>query len=877
VELSRFSWAVRVLLALAVTGLLPACRSREPAPEKAEAAPPAEPPAKGGEELIAAAEEESRLKSEYAQVMFERHLALARQLRDAASVREALTEVDHALRYRPDDAEAQHLRAELLRLAGERAGASETILEDQVEAARVQRAEQLVSARRELADGRRATEAGEYDRARHAFERAAFIVASGRLSPLGIDDELASVGAEADAGLREAERLAAHELAERQAQDTVEALRIVADAEERSLLEERARRARLLSAAIDHFNREDFEEAEHLAKQVLDEEPDNRVAHDVLMNARKGRHALLGSRYLQDLAEAYRRWQTDIDASKIPQAGILSWPSQSFWDRITRLRAARVDFSRGGRAFTPEEQALAGKLQTTRVDMSFKDVPFPQAVDYLTAASGLNLVIDGRAREDLDALTLSLGADRVTVAEALDLILLQAAPDGKIVFEIVGNVVRFLKKEDRKRDMVLHIHGVADLTMGLVDFLPPQITQVMPDEDSEIPLFGGEAEEAPQPYGTIEELVELVRNAVSPQTWEEGGTITPQRKNLVVYAPPAVQAQVARFLDDLRSFAHVVVTIEGEILRIGDAFLRDLGVDLRGLGGTSGPLAVLDDVTSGLVNNAASGFDNSGPGVGGGAAALPPSSGLYFSDGADGDFRARSENIFNDPLGGLLTALGGGTFQTTYLDDIGVSAIIRATEKSSRVRRMKAPTVTVYNTQRAYIMSVNQVSFIEDFDVEVAQTAFIADPVIGVLQEGILLDVRPVVSSDRMYVTLDIGTATMELNRPISTFTTNLGQALGSELPSGLPQSQPKEAPVTIQLPEYEVQTTESTARIPSGGHLLLSGLKSIRTVDQQATSPIFGNIPILGFLFSRKGKSEEVLHRMAIIRATVTDLDARE
>ena len=86
-----------------------------------------------------------------------------------------------------------------------------------------------------------------------------------------------------------------------------------------------------------------------------------------------------------------------------------------------------------------------------------------------------------------------------------------------------------------------------------------------------------------------------------------------------------------------------------------------------------------------------------------------------------------------------------------------------------------------------------------------------------------------------------------------------------------------KEAPVTIQLPEYEVQTTESTARIPSGGHLLLSGLKSIKTVDQQATSPIFGNIPILGFLFSRKGKSEEVLHRMAIIRATVTDLDARE
>ncbi|MFQ5844586.1 MAG: hypothetical protein ACE5JG_06300, partial [Planctomycetota bacterium] len=36
----------------------------------------------------------------------------------------------------------------------------------------------------------------------------------------------------------------------------------------------------------------------------------------------------------------------------------------------------------------------------------------------------------------------------------------------------------------------------------------------------------------------------------------------------------------------------------------------------------------------------------------------------------------------------------------------------------------------------------NQVSFIQDFDVEVAQTQFIADPVIGVVQSGSQLNVR---------------------------------------------------------------------------------------------------------------------------------------
>lgn len=43
---------------------------------------------------------------------------------------------------------------------------------------------------------------------------------------------------------------------------------------------------------------------------------------------------------------------------------------------------------------------------------------------------------------------------------------------------------------------------------------------------------------------------------------------------------------------------------------------------------------------------------------------------------------------------------------------------------------------------RNHIYLANQLSFIQDFDVEVAQTAFIADPSVGILQEGEVLDVR---------------------------------------------------------------------------------------------------------------------------------------
>ena len=44
--------------------------------------------------------------------------------------------------------------------------------------------------------------------------------------------------------------------------------------------------------------------------------------------------------------------------------------------------------------------------------------------------------------------------------------------------------------------------------------------------------------------------------------------------------------------------------------------------------------------------------------------------------------------------------------------------------------------------QRAHIYLATQLSFVQDFDVEVAQTAFIADPIVGILQEGQVLDVR---------------------------------------------------------------------------------------------------------------------------------------
>jgi hypothetical protein len=87
------------------------------------------------------------------------------------------------------------------------------------------------------------------------------------------------------------------------------------------------------------------------------------------------------------------------------------------------------------------------------------------------------------------------------------------------------------------------------------------------------------------------------------------------------------------------------------------------------------------------------------------------------------------------------------------------SAEVRAAaaEGIGRSGNVRGVSILVYSLEahgggpRSYIYAANQLTFIQDFDVEVAQTAFIADPQVGVLQDGAVLDVK--VASTEWYAT----------------------------------------------------------------------------------------------------------------------------
>ena len=153
---------------------------------------------------------------------------------------------------------------------------------------------------------------------------------------------------------------------------------------------------------------------------------------------------------------------------------------------------------------------------------------------------------------------------------------------------------------------------------------------------------------------------------------------------------------------------------------------------------------------------------------------------------------------------------------------------------------------------------INQTAYVRDFDVEVAQAAFIADPKVDVIQDGLVLEVEPVILNDRKYILLKIDPTVAELQRPIPTFTTSLA---GSTLP------------VTLQLPNLTVTNFSTTAKVPDGGTVLLGGLRQVLQRERRAEVPLLARLPLVAIFFKQEGTADENRSLMVMVRAQITDV----
>ena len=139
----------------------------------------------------------------------------------------------------------------------------------------------------------------------------------------------------------------------------------------------------------------------------------------------------------------------------------------------------------------------------------------------------------------------------------------------------------------------------------------------------------------------------------------------------------------------------------------------------------------------------------------------------------------------------------------TVLDETAYRSVLTQAMESN-VDLLAVPKVIAMGASRAEVTAVDQVTYVADFDVEVAKEAIVANPVIETLHEGLSLQITPIVG-EAGELHLDVDLAVAELKRPIAKFETSLGKDM---------------APVTIELPELSrVHWRSSDVQLSPGDH----------------------------------------------------------
>ncbi|GIW72609.1 MAG: hypothetical protein KatS3mg102_2151 [Planctomycetota bacterium] len=764
-----------------------------------------------------------------------------------------------------------------------RAGAVLGIREDELRAA----LEQFVQERRVKIElmrqemlrfyeaGLAAFEAGRYDQAIRDLERALEIIA---WEPALIDQR--DVKSRAEKMLAEAKRKQLYQ--ELQERDRLERQAIdLAQKAERARQEREERRvATLLRQTSDLLQAQRYQEAEKLAQQILELDPRNLWAKKYREFARKGIHLLTAARIFEEGAEAEWQRQHNLEVAAIPREhDYIRFPDD--WIERTRLRRPGVAVEALQEPFWVERyrQTLAER----KVSVDFPGVTLRDAIRALGEITGLNFVIHQNV--DADAITVSLKLSDISLENALKIILEQAG----LTYVFDAESIMVLQPGTLPGDVYFEIYDISDILHVPKDFTAHRIS--LPEDERR--AAGGGAGPSPFVFGdeggaaggeplTGDRLVEIVRDATGgDEAWTDPNQIEPHRGQLLVTATRELHRRVREVLDALRQNQGLFVHIEARFIEVESDKLEDIGIDFRGLGTVqnfqTSPInmepPVLKDPSGNIQPNPgrAHGIFTSPPPVDAGGAHDVSNSPNVGTD----NFVLRSQHIFGGTAGPILSGQrlrggGGLTLQISTLDDFQINAILRAEAEQAWVRRLAAPRVTAANRQKVYFQQVNQRSYIRDWELISGGTGLsvveVPDPVVDTFQDGVMLEVRPTVSSDRKYVTLDLRPAVSTLvGGQIFSVNVSLGSANAAAID------------VPIELPELTLQEAFTSVTIPDGGTALLGGLREIRQRREESTLPFVDNIPLLNLLFKRQAEIEETSTLAILVTAKIVSVREEE
>ena len=322
-----------------------------------------------------------------------------------------------------------------------------------------------------------------------------------------------------------------------------------------------------------------------------------------------------------------------------------------------------------------------------------------------------------------------------------------------------------------------------------------------------------------------------------------GVVVNPQSGVVVVRALPNELREVERFLEATQLIVQRQVILEAKIIevRLNDGF--QTGINWSGLLESGANSITASNIGGGTVLVNESGVSD----IAGFTGSLDP-----VDSGPVSGRVTRNPAI---PIDGAVTSAFGGVFSLAL--NIGdFSSFIELLESQGNVQVLSSPRVATLNNQKAII----KVGVDEFFVTDVSSTNIASGNTTSVnpsvtltpFFSGVALDVTPQISGDNN-VTLHIHPSISDVVDQQKTVT--IGTAT-QEIP----------------LARSTVRETDSIVRAASGQVIVIGGLMQDIINDQNAGTPGFKDVPLLGNLFKHTKKASKKSELVILLKPIVVE-----
>ncbi len=587
---------------------------------------------------------------------------------------------------------------------------------------------------------------------------------------------------------------------------------------------EKDRLESLLASANDAYDRGSYQQCEKICRQVTKIDPTNKEAIRLRSKARAKMQSKNKKYITQNYEEEHKRWIEKNTLDMIPWNNYITYSED--WDWISQRSAVKNSKVREAAWQTRYRGILDQKAS-----FDWEQQPLADVINDIRALFPDLQIILQKAALDRAGITDQEPVDLKIKDLPLKNILKLLLANYNLSYGLVDQALVIANESGVQGELTLERYDVRDLTVTINDFPGPDVSLGNSTGIGEEPGIVIPDEPASQPV-SADQIAELIKNKLNKPSWdgERGTSIVPNAGQLLVTQTYEMHLMIEDFLTRLRRTRATQVAVNVRVIRSNSNQFENIGVSWQGL-------------------DQAEVSDNRGQ-LSGGAGFLSDVTKLDSVDMRAGVFTGTPQN---NSTGG-----NGLLGQFAILGNTQYEAVLAALEATSVINTLTAPRLLVYNNQLAFIAVIEQQSYISDFNV--ADGIF--DPTIASFFAGIVLEVRPTISSNRKYITLQLSPTIRDLD---------------SLQPLPLVAAANAGLDLQAQQPAVSTVAVQTTVAIPDRGVMVIGGLAKV--VKSKVTSgvPILSKIPLLGRLFRRDTTEMDRKNILLLVNAEIILLEEIE